>query len=134
MSDAPTDASGRPAGGPGASAPPEPPSPAAFHLGPGHVIVHGNGAFVAEFGRSSVGLPAREALVGLPREAFELMDVVYREGRPLARWIDTPDGRRRLVVVARRDPVSGETYGVTTHLRRVDTTTPAPGGPDRSSD
>ncbi len=45
------------------------------------------------------------------------MDRVLREGRPLARRIETPAGERRLVVVPRRDPETGETYGVTTHLR-----------------
>jgi len=93
------------------------PSPAAFHYGPAHRIMHGNPAFIAAFGPSSVGMPAREAMTELPRAAFELMDRVYREGRALARQIDTPDGERRLVVVPRRDPETGETYGVTTHLR-----------------
>jgi hypothetical protein len=100
------------------------PSPAAFHYGPAHLIMHGNPAFIATFGQSSVGMPAREAMTDLPRSAFELMDRVYREGRALARRIDTPDGERRLVVVPRRDPETGDTYGVTTHLRADP---PAPG-------
>jgi hypothetical protein len=95
-------------------------SPAAFHFGPGHVIMHGNRPFVEAFGASAVGMPAREALVGLPPEAFELMDLVYRTGRSLARRIRTVDGDRRLVVVARRDPETDETYGVTTHLKPID--------------
>ncbi len=94
-------------------------SPAAFHLGPGHVIVHGNPPFIEAFGADVVGQPAREALVGLPAAAFELMDVVFREGRPLARRVRTSDGDRRLVVVPRRDPETGETYGVASHLRSV---------------
>jgi len=93
------------------------PSPAAFHYGPAHVIVHGNPAFLELFGAGSVGVPAREAMAELPAAAFELMDRVYREGRPLARQILLPSGARRLVVVPRRDPEDGDTYGVATHLR-----------------
>jgi hypothetical protein len=48
------------------------------------------------------------------------MDRVLREGRPLARRVETPHGERRLVVVPRRDR-DGETYGVTTHLVAVAT-------------
>ncbi len=93
------------------------PNPAAFHYGPAHVIMHGNPAFLELFGQASVGVPAREAMAELPRAAFELMDRVYREGRPLARSVTTPAGERRLVVVPRRDPETRETYGVATHLR-----------------
>jgi hypothetical protein len=93
-----------------------PAAPAAFHFGPGHVIVHGNPPFIEAFGESSVGQPAREALIGLPPAAFDLMDEVYRTGRPLARRIETTFGIRRLVVAPRRDPETGETYGVTMHL------------------
>lgn len=96
------------------------PGPAAFHYGPAHMIMHGNPAFVAQFGSTAIGQPAREAMTELPRAAFELMDRVLREGRPLARRITTPSGDRRLVVVPRRDPQTGEVYGVTTHLRVVD--------------
>jgi hypothetical protein len=93
------------------------PTPAAFHYGPAHVIVHGNDPFLDLFGVRTVGMPAREAMTSLPREAFDLMDQVYREGRPLAREVGTPSGSRRLVVVPRRDPETGETYGIATHLR-----------------
>lgn len=93
--------------------------PAALHLGPGHVVVHGNSAFVAAFGASAIGLPAREALLELPPEAFELMDLVYDHGTPLAYEVTTSRGRMRLVVAARRDPESGETYGVMSHLKPV---------------
>jgi len=96
-----------------------PPYPAAFHLGAGHVIVHGNRAFIEAFGRGCIGQPAREALIDLPPAAFELMDLVYQGGKPLACRITTLSGERRLVVAARRDPETGETYGVTTHLRPV---------------
>jgi hypothetical protein len=106
--------------------PPEPdvpasrPAPAAFHLGPGHLIVHGNPAFVAAFGADAIGQPAREALVGLPPKAFELMDLVLRTGRPGACRVTTETGPRRLVVAPRRDPETDETYGVTTHLRPIE--------------
>jgi hypothetical protein len=93
------------------------PYPAAFHLGPGHLIVHGNAAFLEMFGNGTIGQPAREAMLDLPPAAFELMDLVFRGGKPLASRIDTPAGERRLVVAARSDPETGETYGVTTHLR-----------------
>lgn len=79
--------------------------------------MHGNGAFLEIFGRACVGQPAREALLDLPTAAFELMDLVYRSGKPLACRIETPAGERRLVVAARQDPETGETYGVTTHLK-----------------
>ena len=45
------------------------------------------------------------------------MDLVFKGGKPLACRIATPAGERRLVVAARTDPETGETYGVTTHLR-----------------
>jgi hypothetical protein len=105
--------------------PARPTNPAAFHFGPAHVIVHGNGPFLEAFGPSCIGQPAREALVSLPSEAFALMDAVYREGKSLATWIRTADGPRRLVVAARCDPETGETYGVTSHIRPV---APEPAG------
>lgn len=91
--------------------------PAAFHEGAAHVIRWANTPFLALFGDGVVGLPAREAMTGLGRGGFELMDRVLREGRPLARRVATPSGQQRLVVVPRRDIETGETYGVTTHLR-----------------
>lgn len=95
------------------------PFPAAFHLGAGHLIVHGNARFIEAFGSGALGQPAREALLDLPPAAFELMDLVYRTGKPLAVRIDTPAGERRLVVAPRVHPETGETYGVTSHLRPV---------------
>ena len=95
------------------------PYPAAFHIGPGHLIVHGNAAFIETFGKGCVGQPAREALLDLPPAAFELMDLVYRRGAALACRIETSSGERRLVVAARNDPETGETYGVISHLRPV---------------
>ena len=95
------------------------PDPAAFHYGPGHLIVHGNATFLAEFGPGCLGQPAREALVALPSEAFELMDLVYDGGKPLARRIRTASGDRRLVVAPRSDPDTGFTYGVASHIRPI---------------
>ncbi|MFI5040445.1 MAG: hypothetical protein ACHQNA_01130 [Acidimicrobiales bacterium] len=96
------------------------PSPAAFHFGAGHMIMHGNPAFIDAFGAHTLGQPAREALVGLPAKAFELMDLVYATGKPGACRVAMAGGPRRLVVVPRRDPETGETYGVTSHLRPID--------------
>jgi PAS domain-containing protein len=96
--------------------------PAAFHDGAAHIIRWANPPFAAMFGAPCVGLPAREAMTGLGRAGFQLMDRVLREGRPLARRVGTPDGERRLVVVPRRDIETGEVYGVATHLRKPDAT------------
>jgi hypothetical protein len=84
------------------------------------MIMHGNPAFIEAFGANALGQPAREALIGLPPKAFELMDLVYATGKPGACQVTTAAGPRRLVVVPRHDPETGETYGVTTHLRPVD--------------
>jgi hypothetical protein len=81
------------------------------------MIVHGNSAFVETFGSTAIGQPAREALLDLPAKAFELMDLVYATGKPGACAVATAIGPRRLVVAPRRDPETGEVYGVTTHLR-----------------
>jgi hypothetical protein len=81
------------------------------------MIVHGNPAFIEAFGPSTVGQPAREAMLELPAKAFELMDLVYSTGKPGACNLMTGAGPRRLVVAPRRDPETGETYGVTSHLR-----------------
>ena len=96
------------------------PHPAAFHYGPGHMIVHANAPFIEAFGADVVGQPAREALLGLPPKAFELMDLVLANGKPGACRLDTVGGPRRLVVAPRRDPETGETYGVTIHLKPLD--------------
>ena len=106
---------------PGASphelAAPVPPAPAAFHLGAGHLIVHGNSAFIEAFGPDAIGQPAREAMVSLPPKAFALMDLVFSSGKAGACQVATDGGSRRFVVAPRRDPETGEVYGVTTHLR-----------------
>ena len=91
-------------------------NPAALLHGPAHVVVHGNRPFVAEFGDAAVGLPAAEALLDLPRAAFQLMDRVFDEGRPLALWIAVRGARRRLTVIERRDVGTGEVYGIAMHL------------------
>ena len=99
--------------------PSAPPAPVALHLGAGHVIVHGNPAFIEVFGAEAIGQPAREALLDLPPKAFALMDLVLATGKPGACRVTTDAGPRRLVVAPRRDPETGETYGVTSHLRPV---------------
>lgn len=96
---------------------PETRRPAAMCLGPGHVVVYGNPAFVAVFGAGVIGIPAREGLVELPREALALLDMVFARRRPLARWIQWLGGEWRLTVAPRVDAESGETYGVSLHLR-----------------
>jgi PAS domain-containing protein len=91
--------------------------PAGFATGPGHVVVYGNTAFRTMFGSAAVGLPARETMIDLPTEAFALLDAVFTDGRPLARWIERPEGTWRLTAVPRRDPETGDVYGVAFHLR-----------------
>ena len=95
---------------------PAPQQPTALLLGPGHRIVHGNPAFVAEFGPVAVGLPAREALVGLPQRVFDVADRVLASGRPLACWLQVAGARRRLTVAPRLDPETEEVYGVAIRL------------------
>ena len=90
--------------------------PAGLLYGRGHVVVHGNPSFRALFGAGIVGLPAAEALLDLPRSAFALMDLVYREGRPLARRITLRGAPWRLTIVPRRDIGDGEVYGIAVHL------------------
>jgi len=68
-----------------------PSSPAAFHYRPGHMILHGNPAFIETFGPSFLGQPAREAPGFLPK-AFDLMHFVYSTGKPGACAVTTPDG------------------------------------------
>jgi hypothetical protein len=91
--------------------------PAGLCAGAGHIVVYGNPAFVSAFGEQSVGLPAREGMLGLPAEAFELLDVVLRDGRPLARWISREGDAWRMTAMPRFDPETQEPYGVAFHLR-----------------
>jgi hypothetical protein len=91
--------------------------PAAFCYGAGHLVVHGNADFRTLFGERAIGMPAREVLVDLPSEAFDLLDAVFRQGRPLARWIHRGADEWRLTAAPRIDPETHEVYGVLMHLR-----------------
>jgi hypothetical protein len=85
-------------------------------------VVYGNPAFIAAFGKQAVGVPARETLLDLPRGAFSLMDTVLDRGKPLARWIRFRGEEWRMTAAPRRDPGTGEVYGVAFHMRaRSDT-------------
>ncbi|MGH2464340.1 MAG: hypothetical protein ACRDGI_02675 [Candidatus Limnocylindrales bacterium] len=95
-----------------------PQRPAGMCLGPGHLVVYGNPAFVAMFGGRCVGMPARETMLGLPAEAFDLLDAVLAESRPLARWIAIRVEDWRLTAMPRLDFETGQAYGVSFHLRR----------------
>ena len=90
--------------------------PAGMCQGRGHIIVYGNPAMVTRFG-ACVGMPAREAMLDLPTEAFELLDAVYDRVRPLARWVRLDGERWRMTAVPRIDAVDGEVYGVSFHLQ-----------------
>jgi hypothetical protein len=91
--------------------------PAAICHGPGHIVKYGNPAFVARFGAKCVGLPAREALLDLPPDAFALMDVVLSLGRPFSRWLTLGGDEWRMTAVPRVDPGTQEVYGVAFHMR-----------------
>ena len=94
--------------------------PAGLCAGAGHVLFYGNPAFVAEFGARCIGIPAREVMVDLPETAFDLLDRVLQGGKPLARWIERGGRDWRLTATPRRDPDTGEIYGVAFHLRARD--------------
>jgi len=87
--------------------------PAAMLYGPGHVVVHGTRRPGELFGAGWLGLAGRR---GTPRpaagNAFDLMDLVYREGRPLARAGSRARRPWRLTVAERRDPGTGDVYGI----------------------
>ena len=91
--------------------------PAGMCRGRGHLVVYGNRAFLLAFGSRAVGLPAREGLVRLPPEAFELLDAVFDGGRALACWLEMGGQRWRMTAAPRTDPMTGEVYGVSFHLR-----------------
>jgi hypothetical protein len=91
--------------------------PAAMCHGPGHLVRYGNPAFVAAFGPACLGLPARECLVALPADAFELLDTVLAQGRPYSRWIRIGGAEWRMTAAPRVDIGTGETYGVAFRLR-----------------
>jgi hypothetical protein len=92
--------------------------PAGLCTGVGHIVVHGNAAFTSQFGRASVGLPARESMIGLPAAAFALLDAVLDRGLPLALWVRFDGSEWRLTAIPRLDPETREPYGVAFHLRR----------------
>ncbi len=92
--------------------------PAGMCLGSGHLVVYGNPAFVAMFGQHCVGMPARETMISLPAEAFDVLDAVLAEHRPLARWIIVGTEEWRLTAMPRVDFETGAAYGVSFHLRR----------------
>jgi len=83
----PFDPSSDPAAEPDETADGPATNPAGICRGAGLIVVHGNPAFKRVFGEGSVGLPAREGMLGLSRTGFTLMDAVIRQGRPLARWV-----------------------------------------------
>jgi hypothetical protein len=87
-------------------------------VGAGHLVVYGNPAFVATFGQRCVGMPARETMLSLPPEAFDLLDAVLADGRPLARWIAVDAEDWRMTAMPRLDVETGRIYGVSFHLRR----------------
>ena len=103
-------------GSPGGGTRPPVQNPAGLLYGRGHVVVYGNPPFRQLFGAGIVGLPAAEALLDLPRTAFALMDLAYREGRPLARRITLHGSPWRLTIDPRRDIGDGEVYGIAVHL------------------
>ena len=87
--------------------------------------MHGNQALIDRFGQC-VGLPAREALLALPPNAFVLMDAVLERDRALATWIRFDDADWRLTASPRVDPENTEVYGVAIYLRaRTDPAVPA---------
>ena len=103
--------------GRGSAPGPETRRPAAMCLGPGHLVVHGNPAFVAAFGAAAIGVPAREGILSLPPAALAVLDAVFTRGRPAARWIRWSGADWRLTVAPRLDVETGEVYGVSLHLR-----------------
>jgi hypothetical protein len=105
------------------------------------MIVYGNPAFVGTFGRQCIGMPARETLLSLPAEAFELLDAVLAGSRPLARWIAIGLDEWRMTAMPRLDFETLLVYGVSFHLRlrsdvpivRRDQRAPADAGVERIS-
>jgi len=95
-------------------------NPAGFCQGQGLIVVYGNPAFKRNFGEGSVGLPAREGMLGLSRTGFTLMDAVMLQGRPLVRWVRIAGESWRMTVAPCVDPGTGEVYGVAFHLRPRD--------------
>ncbi len=108
------------------------PRPAAICAGPGHVVVYANPSFIDSFGPVAVGLPAREGILGLDSPAFDLLDTVYRDGRPLGRWVERDGVAWRMTAIPRRDADTGNIEGVAFNLReRTDVPRPASDRPAR---
>jgi hypothetical protein len=103
-------------------------NPAGMCHGPGLVVVYGNPAFKRVFGEASVGLPAREGMLGLSRTGFTLLDAVIGQGRPLARWVRLTGETWRMTAAPRIDPGTSEVYGVAFHMRPRDPEPPGAGG------
>jgi len=80
------------------------------------LIVHGNPAFIAEFGAGLLGMPASEALPDWPHRVFEVVDRAFEGGKPVAAWVTIGGARRRLTVAPRTDVETGEIYGVALRL------------------
>jgi hypothetical protein len=95
-------------------------NPAGMCHGPGLIVVYGNPAFKRVFGDGSVGLPAREGMLGLSRAGFTLLDAVLRQGRPLARWVRLAGETWRMTAAPRIDPGTSEVYGASFHLKPRD--------------
>jgi hypothetical protein len=91
--------------------------PAGMCRGHGHLVVYGNPAFLARYGADCIGLPAREALVEWPTDAFSLMDYVLTRGKPIASWIWLSDEQWRFTLAPRMEVGTSEVYGVSFHLR-----------------
>jgi hypothetical protein len=53
----------------------------------------------------------------LPSAAFDVMDTVFSAGQPLATWLHRPGRGLAANRGAATRPETGETYGVTCHLR-----------------
>jgi hypothetical protein len=99
--------------------------PAGFCRGPGLIVVYGNAAFRELFGAACVGMPAREAMVGLSKDAFTAMDTVLDRSRAGARWVRLNGAQWRLTMRPMQDPGTAETYGLAFHLRPRDEEPPA---------
>jgi hypothetical protein len=91
-------------------------NPAGICHGAGLMVIYGNPAFKRVFGEGSVGLPAREGMLGLSRTGFALMDAVLDQGRPLARWVRLTGETWRMTAVPRIELDTGEVFGVSFHL------------------
>ena len=87
-------------------------------VGPGHMVVYGNPAFVSSFGAHCLGMPAREVMIGVPSTAFAVFDArADARAAPSPRWVRLGDEDWRVTVKPRLDPETGEPYGVAFHLR-----------------